>query len=214
VKQTQKAGSGHAVPSAVRTVLMKVGTTFYRRMILVERDLVPLPAVPDLSLPIEIGPLRFPEDSAALASFRPEQSSVSTLSRVEKGNLCFAVWHEGKIVHAGWVAVRRTWVEYLNRDLLLGERDIFIFDSFTLQGYRRRHLANARSAVVSDYFSERGFRRSLGLVAVENKPGLAVPDSLGYRRIGLYASLGVGRWSRAWSRPLLGGEIPQLVRCR
>ncbi len=194
---------------------MKVGTTFYRRVILVERDLLPLPAVPDLPFPVEIGPLSFPEDLAALASFRPAQSSVSILKRIEKDNLCFAVWHEGKIVHAGWVAVRRTWVEYLNRDLLLGERDIFIFDSFTLQGYRRRHLANARSAVVSDYFSERGFRRSLGLVAVENKPGLALPESLGYRRIGRYASLGVGRWNRAWSHPLLlDGEIPQLVRCR
>ncbi len=95
---------------------------------------------------------------------------------------------------------------------MLERDDIYIFDTYTAPESRSLHLAQARAAFVANYYAERGFRRSLGLVALENRAGLAVPESLGYQRIGYYSALGVGRWRLTWSKPLLQHEIPPLVR--
>ena len=198
--------------SAGQTLLMKVVTTFYRRMVLVERELSPPPPTPVVPFPVEIGRLKLSTDLAGLAGFRPALSRRSILERLEKGDSCFAVWLDGTIVHTAWVAVQRARVEYLSRDIVLEKDDIYIFDTYTTAEFRNLHLAQSRAAFVSKYYSARGFRRSLGLVAVENKAGLAVPEVLGYRRIGFYSALGVRGWCRTWSEPCLGEKTPPLGR--
>lgn len=200
------------LPSTGQTLLMRLMTTFYRRMVLVGRELIPPPAMPVVPFPVEIGSVAIPANLDLLSSFRPSLSTRSILERFERGDDCFAVWLDGRIVHTAWVAVRRARVDYLSRDIVLERDDIYIFDTYTAPDFRSLHLAQARAAFVASYYSERGFRRSLGLVAVENRAGLAVPETLGYRRLGYYSALGVGRWRLTWTRPLLDGEIPPLVR--
>lgn len=198
--------------STGQTLAMKVITTFYRRLVLLERAMVPPPPMPVVPSPVEIGSVDISTDLTDLTTFRPSLSTKSILERLDRGEKCFAVWIDGRIVHTAWVAVHRARVEYLSRDIVLEKDDVFIFDSYTTPEFRGRHLAQARAAFVASYYSVRGFRRSLGLVAVENRAGLAVPEALGYRRIGRYSALGIGRWRRTWSKPLPGEEIPQLVR--
>jgi ribosomal protein S18 acetylase RimI-like enzyme len=136
------------------------------------------------------------------------------VKRVERGDVCFSLSVGGRVVHTAWVAVMRGPVEYLRRDLALEEDEIFIFDSFTNPEYRSLHLATARAAFVADYYAARGYRRSLGVVAVENRAGLAVPEAVGYRRIGRYGAFCIGRLCRTWSEPLPGQRIPPLIRMR
>lgn len=199
---------------SVTNWLMKMRTTFYRRMILVERFLSPPPSRPKLAVATQIGLLSPPEVASERSGFREALDPSSISDRVARGHSCFAVWVEGRIVHTAWVAVERATVEYLGRDLLLEPDEIYIFDSYTLPGYRGMKIAQARGAYVARHYAQRGFRRSLGLVAVENAAGLAVPEALGYRRIGVYSNLGLGRWCRAWSRPSPGERIPRLVSMR
>ena len=194
------------------TWLMKVRTTFHRRMVLVERALSPPPPMPELPVRAEIGLMSPREVASAGTAFRDDLDPSSVSERLARGDSCFAVRVEGEIVHMAWVAVQRATVEYLGRDLMLEPDEIFIFDSFTLPEYRGMKIAQARGAHVAGYYAERGYRRSLGVVAVENSAGLAVPEALGYRRIGIYSTLGLGRWCRAWSEALPGERIPPLVR--
>lgn len=212
----QRPSPGRQEPSSLliagQTLLMKVITTFYRRMVLVERELSPPPPTPCVPFPLEIGRLTPSTHLAGLAGFRPALSARSILERLEKGHGCFAVWLDGRIVHTAWVAVQRARVEYLSRDLVLERDDIYIFDTYTTPEFRSLHLAQSRAAFVSKYYSARGFRRSLGLVAIENKAGLAVPEVLGYRRLGYYSALGIRGWCRTWTEPCLEEEIPPLVR--
>jgi len=191
---------------------MKVVTTFYRRMVLVERELFPPPPEPNLPFRVDIRSLEPPHDLADLRGLRPSLSTRSILDRLRRGDICFGVWLDGRIVHAAWVAIGRARVEYLSRDMALDRDEIYIFDSYTSSEFRGLHLAQARGVFLSSHYSKLGFRRSLGLVAVENKAGLAVPEVLGYRRIGYYSALGVGGWCRTWSEPCQEGEIPPLVR--
>ncbi|MGB5515632.1 MAG: GNAT family N-acetyltransferase [Thermoanaerobaculia bacterium] len=198
--------------SVGQTLLMKVVTTFYRRMVLVSRELHPPPPMPVVPSSVEIGSVGISHDLSDLNGFRPSLSARSILERFERGDDCFAVRLDGRIVHTAWVAFHRARVEYLSRDIMLERDDTYIFDTYTAPEFRSLHLAQARAAFVANYYSERGFRRSLGLVALENRAGLAVPESLGYQRIGYYSALGVGRWRQTWSKPLLEHEIPPLVR--
>lgn len=168
-----------------------------------------MPVVPSS---VEIGSAGIPHDLSDLNGFRPSLSARSILERFERGDHCFAVRLDGRIVHTAWVAFHRARVEYLSRDIMLERDDTYIFDTYTAPEFRSLHLAQARAAFVANYYSERGFRRSLGLVAVENRAGLAVPEALGYRRIGYYSAFGVGRWRLTWSKPLKGKDIPLLVK--
>lgn len=194
------------------TFTMKVTTTFYRRMVLVERELSPPAPSPGAPKAARIGPVAFPEDLDAVVNFRPGLSKTRVMERAERGDSCFAIRIDGAMAHAGWIATERAWVEYLHRHLLLGRRDIYIYDSYTAPELRQHHLTEARNGYVSEYYRSKGYRRSVGLVAIENKPGLAVVRALGYRSVGSYSSVGLSRWNFVWSKPLVKVELPRMVR--
>ena len=196
---------------AAQTLLMKVATTFYRRMVMVDRELHPPPPMPHLPFPVQFDLLDSPVDMDDARALRPTLSAKSIRERHDRGNACFAVRVEGRVAHSAWVAVDRVRIEYLSKDIVLDPADIFIFDSYTIPEYRNRRLAQARGAFVASYYSDLGFRRSLGLVAVENRAGLAVPETLGYRRIGYYKALRLGGWSRTWSKSLMDEDLPNLL---
>lgn len=200
--------------SQASTLCTKVRTTFLRQMVLFERELSPPPSMPTLSVHIAIRHLGGADFPLCGDGLRRSLSRSSFEERIERGDMCFALSVEDRIVHTAWVAVGRGPVEYLRRDLALGEDEIFIFDSYTNPEYRSLHLATARAVFVANHFAEKGFRRSLGVVAVENKAGLAVPEAVGYRRIGRYSALCLGRLCRTWSEPLPGQQIPPLVGMR
>mgnify|MGYP001819871590 CR=1 FL=1 len=202
------------LPRQVSTLYTKVKTTFLREMVLVARELSPPPPMPTLSLEVSIRALGRTEFPRSRDGLRRSLSQKSFVERVERGDVCFALSIEGAVVHTAWVAVRRGPIEYLRRDLALEEDEIFVFDSYTNPEYRSLHLATARAAFVAEHYASRGFRRSLGVVAVENKAGLAVPESVGYRRIGSYGAFCIGRLCRTWSEPLPGQQIPALIRMR
>jgi ribosomal protein S18 acetylase RimI-like enzyme len=202
------------LPRQVETLYSKAKTTFIRKMVLFARELSPPPSMPTLSVEVAIRLLDGAEFRQCTDGLRKSLSQRSFVERVERGNVCFALSVEGRIVHTAWVALRRGPIEYLRRDLALGEDEIFIFDSYTHPEYRSLHLATARAAFVAEFYAAKGFRRSLGVVAVENTAGLAVPEAVGYRRIGLYGAFCIGRLCRTWSEPLPGQRIPPLISMR
>lgn len=193
-----------------KTLLTKVTTSVHRRALFMAKPIDGRARVPEPALRVEIGRLE-PHDLAAYGRFRPRQSPRSIRRRIERGNVCYAAWHRGRIVHAAWAATGRARVSYLDRDLLLGEDDVYMFDSFTLPAYRRKALTATREALLLARFAERGYRRAVGVVAVENDAGRGWSRSLGYRPLGLYGYRRLGPFSRHWRRSFDGEAIPPLV---
>ena len=189
---------------------MKVVTTFYRRLVVFERSLVSGIVPPELAVPVEIRSLSKSE-VGAYHLFRPDKPTALIEQLMERDRECTAVWHRGRIVHAAWACLGRAHVDYLNRDMILQEEEVLILDSFTLSEYRRMSLARARAAYQAAELSARGFCRSLGTVAVENRVGVAVATAAGYRPIGMYAYLRAGPFSRYWERPDGDAALPPLV---
>lgn len=194
-----------------RKFVIKIFTTFYRRVVLVIRSLND--SIPDLrpSLPVAITIL-IERDLEAYKIFRPDQSIHIIHERLKHGDRCFAVWHEGNIVHAGWVTTKQGYVPYLHRDMILRPGDIRLYDHYTLRAYRGCGLANARGAHVLRQYREEGCRRAIGIVAIENKAAFGPVKALGYRSIGMFKCIRLGPWQWEWKQTWSNEPLPILTK--
>ena len=176
---------------------MKMITTFYRRALVVARPIDDTIPDPNPRLPIVINPLRG-EDLPAYLQHRPDQHSSEIRMRIAQGDECFAAWHEGRIVHTGWVTTIPKHESYLRRKLILQPGDIFLYDHYTQPSHRSLGLARARDIHVLHHYREKGYRRSMAIVAIENKAAFRQFEAVGYRSIGMFKCLRFGPWQWAW----------------
>ncbi len=176
---------------------MKMVTTFYRRALVVARLIDGTIPEPNLRLPIVITPLRG-EDLPAYLQHRPDQCSNEIRMRIAQEDECFAAWHEGRIVHTGWVTTIPKHEPYLRRKLILQPGDIFLYDHYTQPSHRSLGLARARDVHVLHHYQEEGYRRSIAIVAMENKVAFRAFKALGYRSIGMFKCLRFGPWQWTW----------------
>jgi len=198
---------------ALQMPLMKMLTTFYRRAIVVARPFDEM--IPTLKprLPIVFTLLR-DEDLSAYLQLRPDQERNVIKSRLANGDQCFAVWHQGRIVHSTWSATRQVYVPYLRRYLIIKRGEIFFYDSFTLPLYRNCELAQARGVYAFQHYLGLGYHRAIAVIALENKAGLGVPNALGYHPMGLYACFRLGPWQRNWEERWGEQPLPALTKIR
>jgi GNAT superfamily N-acetyltransferase len=165
----------------------------YRRLVLLERPVSP--AVPRIQTRTSMRVnLLGPDELTAYLAFRPDQSGEGIRRRLKEGHVCFAVWHEARIVHAAWVAVGRAPIEYLARDLSLGPDEVFVFDAFTAPAFRGHGASPLRALAVGQHFGVRGYRRVLTAVHPENRTGFRPLEKVGSRRVGIVGYAGIGPW--------------------
>ena len=178
-------------------LLMKILTTFYRRAIVVARPIDE--TIPELNprLPIVITLVR-EEDFPAYIQLRPDQELNVIKMRLANGDQCFVGWHEGRIVHTGWVTTKQKHESYLRRELMLQPGDIFLYDHYTHPSLRRFGLAQARDIHVLRHYREEGYHRSMAIVAMENKAAFLPFEAVGYRSIGMFKCLRFGPWQWDW----------------
>jgi hypothetical protein len=194
------------------SLLDRLKTTFHRRVTVFARsiaysgrqDALPPPAhcrVVDLGA----------QDAAAYAAFRPRQGAEIFHQWLARGARCTAVLRDGDIVHVGWSILGRAHAPYLDRDLVLGPGDVFMFDIYTRPDARLTNAGALRAEHVRRVTAELGCERSLSIVAVENTVGARYTRALGYRDIGWYTYWRLGPWSRWRAEPCPGERLPDLV---
>jgi GNAT superfamily N-acetyltransferase len=186
-------------------------TTFYRRVIVVARPIDQTIPEPNLCLPAVITPLR-KENLPAYLLHRPDQHSNEIQMRMVQGDECFAAWHEGRIVHTGWVTTMPKHESYLRRKLILQPGDIFLYDHYTQPSHRGLGLARARDIHVLHHYRGQGSCRSMAIVALENKAALRLFKSLDYGFIGMFKCLRFGPWQWTWEERWGGEPLPVLTK--
>lgn len=205
----------HASPTqwqgGIRLLAMKVFTTFYRRMSLMVR---PLDAtIPNLRPRVSVDIKMLTEDDlAAYNRFRPDQCANLIRDNLARGDQYFAAWHEGRIVHAIRVTTGRVYVPYLHRDLVLQPDDIYSHNSFTLPAFRGYGLSPARGAHVMRHYRQKGYKRMVALVVVEDKTALRAAQKMGYQSVGLYSCLRFGPWRCDWQQTWSEEPLPGLAK--
>jgi ribosomal protein S18 acetylase RimI-like enzyme len=181
----------------IRVLLLKMMTTFYRRVIVFSRQMENISSPANLPFPIDITTLQ-EKDLPAYHRFRPEQNPRMIRKRIADGDQCFLVRREGQIVHSGWVATGRKLEPYLRCPLILQPDEIFLYDHYTHPSFRGNGLAQARDICVLRRYREKGYQRSLAVVAVENKRAFRPFEAIGYLPIGMFKCLRFGPWQWTW----------------
>jgi hypothetical protein len=197
-----------------RALAARALTTVYRRMLFLAYPLEEL-GVQRVRCTVAADFRVLGEDDAeAYARFHAAVPAAEVRRRLACGHRCYAAWHEGEIVDAGWAATGVVFVPYLDRHLLLGAGDIYHYESYTRPALRKRGLYMARNAFAARLNAAEGFRRSVALVAAENAPVWAVLTRCGLRTRGIYSYLRLGPWGVHRWRGVGGERLPPLVRTR
>ena len=187
----------------MRILTTRIITTFYRRAIVFSRSMDNVPPQITSPLPTKITVLQ-ENDLPDYQRFRPEQPQRMIRKRIDDGDQCFLVWEGGRILHTGWVATQKKYDPYLRCTLTFQPGDIFLYDHYTDSAYRGRGLSQAREIHVLARYRQEGYRRSIAIVAIENKPAFHPFEAVGYRPIGkftcLWWILGERIWQRHWSQ--------------
>ena len=166
------------------TVKMKVVTSVYRRLICFSRSLAVLPAI-SFSLPVTFSRLTR-DDMAALRKFRSDKIVPIAENRWARGDSCFALLHQEQIISLGWVATKRTAIDYFNCEVEILAKAVCVYDHYTLPNYQQYGLNYGRVISTLQYYKNLGFERSIGFVAWENKVGIRASEKNGYQAIGCY----------------------------
>lgn len=187
----------------------RVLTTFYRRLYFITRDLAkPVPPLKS-RLAVENRLLK-EEEIPEYRAFRPDQGTGIIASRLEAGHLCYASWYRGRIVDTSWCATGRGPVDYLGRNIVIGDGDVFIFDSYTNPRFRGFNLFMAKFSHVFQTSADLGYRRNTGVVAVENRTSATVLMRLGCEVAGLYSSAGLGPYRFIWRKSFTNEPLPAM----
>jgi len=199
-----------AGPGRLETLGMKLLTTFYRRVVVVERSLDT--ALPALDAGIEVEwRLLAERDLPAYWAFRPRVPERIARERLAGGDRCAVAWRDGRIVHCMWATRERGHSPYLRRDLLLAPDQVYLFDAHTAPAYRGYALALAAHGYLFRHCRAEGARRAVGIVAIENPLGARMVAKAGYARVGLYACLRLGPWQHDWQRAWGDSALPTLA---
>ncbi len=111
------------------------------------------------------------------------------------GNFCFAALTEGRLAAYGWYALGAVDPRHSGGVTLgLPEGAAYFYNGFTRPEFRGRHLYGAMMEQGLRALAERGVRGVLASVGWTNWAALQSCRRLGFRDLGLFASVGRGRW--------------------
>jgi SAM-dependent methyltransferase len=180
----------------IRVLWIKLlGELGYRRMLLLERSMDGRLWFPPSRIPVTVGLLREGEVDE-YAAFYPGADPAEIRRRLHAGHRCFTVRHRGRLVHTGWVATGRPWIEYLRRHWDLAADEAYVYGAFTAPCYRNLRLSAARAAEDTRVLREEGYRRAFAVAWPEDVAAVRHMANGGFRPVGVIGYLKLGRWRR------------------
>jgi RimJ/RimL family protein N-acetyltransferase len=182
----------------VRPLAMRVlGDTVYRRLRLVELPLQPPSPAAPAPAELSFGFLA-PEELADYEALHGER--VTARERLAAGERCFVARHEGRLVSTRWLAFGSARIDYLDRRLELGDRDVYLSETYTDPAVRGRGYSSAAGAAYARLLAAEGYARVVAAVLPENHQGRRAYEKAGYRPVGTIGWLGVGPLRRPFGR--------------
>ena len=153
-------------------------------------------------------------DVPAYLRFRVNAASREVERRILRGDRCFVSWHGDDIIDACWTATGSVYVPYIKRSLLIPDREVYSYDSYTHPAFRGRGIYMARNSYTARLHQEEGFQRSIALVAFENYSAWLILTRSGLRTLGAYHYLRTPLKGFYWETAEPGGALPPLLAAR
>ena len=110
----------------------------------------------------------------SLRAANPALSETEMRRRWQEGQECVGGWVDDSLAHYRWDTWTRTYLPYLKRDFEPREGDALVFDAFTHRAFRGKGIHSLSTALALDRARQRGFARSITMVAWWNRAALRV----------------------------------------
>jgi len=101
-------------------------------------------------------------------------------NRLAHGRICILGFHQNNVAAYGWTTDEVVF-NIDNLQLRLGPGDAYVDDIYTLPTYRRQGIGGELHLRCLQYLKERGFKRSVLIVRMDNVPALKIDKKLGYK---------------------------------
>ena len=174
-----------------------LGELGYRRQLVTE---LLLPAqVVDAPQPPE-AEARFLGDADLDAYATLHRDSREARERFARGERCFGIWLDRRLVSTRWLATGTARLGYLGREVALAPGDVHIYETYTEPGHRGRGISGIAGAIVPAALAAEGARRLVGVLEPENRTGIRANEKVGYRIVGKIGYLRLGPWRRDFGR--------------
>jgi GNAT superfamily N-acetyltransferase len=127
-------------------------------------------------------------------------ASDEARERFARGDRCFGIWLDGRLVSTRWLATGTARLGYLGREVPLAPGDVYIYETYTEPGHRGRGISGIAGAIVPATLAAEGARRMVGVLEPENTRGIRANEKAGYRIVGKIGYVRLGPWRRDFGR--------------
>jgi ribosomal protein S18 acetylase RimI-like enzyme len=100
--------------------------------------------------------------------------------RLAHGRICILALYQENLIAYAWASDEVN-LEIDNLELRLEPGDVYLDDFYTLPAYRRQGVYSALHLQELRYVQERGFKRAVAIVAVDNIPPQKLMKKIGYQ---------------------------------
>lgn len=114
---------------------------------------------------------------------------MGVMARLERGERCFATFAGDRTVSFRWVGTGVVDASFLRVSLRLGDRDAWVFDSWTEPALRGRGVATQASRALGAALASEGARRTVAIVMDGNRAGKRAVSRAGYRPLGTITTI-------------------------
>jgi GNAT superfamily N-acetyltransferase len=182
----------------LRSLWFKIlGEICYRRLLLVERVLDGSTRKPG-----GLGCLSMltTSDLDRYRRLQPDADPDEIGIRLERGDFCFAMNHEGEIIHVCWVRRGRAHIDYLDCEVELPSDVGYAYEVFTKPEVRGRGVAGRRARLMEPPLIDAGFRAVLSAIGPEDGASLHFNQQAGHKVVGRMGYWRLGPWRRDFFR--------------
>jgi ribosomal protein S18 acetylase RimI-like enzyme len=199
-----KRAIGSLRHESLRTFAFKLAAELgYRRVVLLERRLDE--SIPDAPPAAGTAFALLGEDGIdEYLAFRPESDRAGIAAQLARGDQCFVLRHDGRVVSACWASFRRLRTSFLDDEIPLDEGDVYVTEAWTHEDFRGRSYAHVLCVHQLRDLRARGFRRALRSTVPENYSALRAHAKSGFRPIAMIGRIRIGPWRRHFRRDWRG----------
>ena len=105
-------------------------------------------------------------------------------ARLETGEVCYICEKEGRIIGYSWFAKGEKYIPEIESTILLGQKDLYLFNSYILKDHRRRNVVGGNLSAARKDLIPQGFAREITATMEWNKPAGGSLMKLNFRVAG------------------------------
>ncbi len=120
--------------------------------------------------------------------------------RLRDGQVCAIAHHETEVVAYCWLACTPVWVGEIGHAVVPGPEDVYLYDAFTMPGWRGRGLFSAVIASLLALARSRGRKRALIFVGAGNRASRRAIERAGFEIVHTVSRVELCGLTRLWFR--------------